>query len=230
MAVASKGPAGSEVLELSAGDAAAVSSGTTVRIRANSGSGAAEVSAFGGAYVALGGGGGSVLLPPKETTYSFANNLAGSGSTSMGSFSSFTQGVSIMPLRERVVVGVRFWCDLPSPDDFKVSLWESAGATRVADGTAAVPAGAGFYQVNFSTPYTITASDVGLEFRVTIYHVSGTSYPRATTAGGFMPATPYVAGVYIQSDYNLFSSGDAYPSSVAGEFYIVEPVFEKVTP
>ena len=230
MAIRTKGPAGSEVLELGDGASAAVSSGTTVIIRANSSTGAAEVSAFGGPYAALGGG-GSVQLLPDETLYSFVNNLAGSGSPSMGSFASFTQGVSIMPVRERTVLGARFWCDLVAPTDFKASLWESGGGSRVADGTATIPIGVGVYDVLFSTPYVITASDVGTEFRLSLYHVSGTAYPRATTTGGFLPSIPFIAAdIYIQSSFNLFASGDAYPSSVSGsEFYMIEPIFEKVT-
>lgn len=223
-----KGPAGAEVLELEDGESASVSSGTSIRIRANARTLAAEVSAFGSAYTALGGG--SVLLPADDTTYSFVNNLAGSGSPSMGSFASFTQGVSFMPLRQRVITGVRFWCNLSVVDDFKVSLWEANSGSRLADGTATVPTGAGYYEINFSTPYSMFESDIGTEMRVTIYHTTGTQYPRTLSTGGFMPAVPFVAGIYIQSDFNLFASGDAYPTSVSGsESYMVEPIFEKVS-
>ncbi len=58
MSIATKGPAGSEVLELEDGQGSALSTAATVRIRANAATGSAEVSAFGGAYAALGGGGG----------------------------------------------------------------------------------------------------------------------------------------------------------------------------
>jgi hypothetical protein len=227
MAISNKGAIGAEVLELSNSASAAVSSASTVRVRANIGTGKLEVSEFGGAYAAIGG---SVELPPDEITYSFVNNLHGSGSTSMGSSASFTQAVSIAPLRELTMTGLRFWCNFPSPTDMKASLWESTGGSRVADGTATIAAADGFYVVSFSTPYTITSSDVGSEFRLSLYHVSGTSYPRATTAGGFMPTIPFVANTYIQSSYNLFGSGDAYPTSVAGsDLYIIEPVFDKVS-
>ena len=228
MAISTKGTSGSEVLELSDGQSSSISSATTVRIRGNATTGKMEVSEFGGAYAAIGG---AVQLLPDETLYSFVNNLAGSGTTSMGSFASFTQAVSLMPLQERVVTGVRFWCDLSSPVDFKVSLWESNAGSRVADGTATVPSGAGVYDISFSSPHTLTAAEVGQEFRISLYHTSGTSYPRAVTAGGFMPAIPFVASnVYVQSDYNLFGTGDSYPSSVSGsEFYIMEPIFQKVT-
>lgn len=227
MAISTKGTSGSEVLELGDGQSAAASSASTVRIRGNVTTGKLEVSEFGGAYAAIGG---AVQVPPDEITYSFVNNLAGSGSTSMGSFASFTQAISIMPLQQRTVTGVRFWCDLSSPTDFKVSLWESNAGSRVADGTGTVPSGAGVYDVSFSSPYALSSAEVGQEFRVSIYHVSGTSYPRATTAGGFVPTIPFVANTYIQSDYNLFGSGDSYPSSVSGsEFYMIEPIFQKVT-
>ena len=226
--VAIKGPAGAEVLELEDGQGASVSSGTSVRIRANAATLTAEVSAFGSAYAALGGG--SVLAPADGTTYSFVNNLAGSGTASMGSFASFTQGVSFMPLRQRVVTGVRFWCDLTIVDDFKVSLWEANSGSRLADGTATVPTGPGYYEINFSTPYSMLESDIGTEMRATIYHTTGTQYPRALSTGGFMPAVPFVAGIYIQSDFNLFGSGDSYPTSSTGsESYIVEPIFQKVS-
>ena len=218
-----------EVLELGDDDSAAVSSASTIRIRGNSRTGAAEVSVFGGAYAAIGGG--SVLLPADDTTYSFVNNLIGSGSESMGSASSFTQAVAIMPLRERTMTGVRFWSNLTSAVDFKVSLWEAGAGSRLAQGTATVGVGAGFYEISFATPYVISAAEVGTEMRISLYHTSGTEYPRTTSTGGFVPATPFVAGVYIQSSFNLFGAGDSYPTSVAGsDFYALEPVFAKVSP
>ena len=68
MSISAKGPAGSEVLELDDGQSAALSSPNTVRFRANVASGAAEVSAFGGAYVAIGQAGitsgNSVFVDP----------------------------------------------------------------------------------------------------------------------------------------------------------------------
>ena len=57
MAIAAKGPAGAEILELDDGAAAGLSSPNTIRLRANVGTGDAEVSAFGGAYVSVTGGG-----------------------------------------------------------------------------------------------------------------------------------------------------------------------------
>lgn len=60
MPIAAKGPAGAEVIELDDGAAAGLSSPTTVRLRANVGTGSAEISAFGGAYAAVGGGISSV--------------------------------------------------------------------------------------------------------------------------------------------------------------------------
>ena len=59
MAISTKGPSGSEVIELDDGQSAAVSSATSVRIRANQLTGDAEVSAFGGAYQAFPGFSGS---------------------------------------------------------------------------------------------------------------------------------------------------------------------------
>ena len=61
MSIATKGPAGSEVLELEDGQGSALSTAATVRIRANAATGSAEVSAFGGAYAALGSGGGGAI-------------------------------------------------------------------------------------------------------------------------------------------------------------------------
>jgi hypothetical protein len=52
-----KGAINAEFIEIEDGTSVDLSSGTNVRIRANSGSGFAEVSAFGGAYAALGLGG-----------------------------------------------------------------------------------------------------------------------------------------------------------------------------
>jgi len=228
MAISSKGAIGAEILEISNGASSALSSGTTVRIRANIGTGKLEVSEFGGAYAAIGG---SVNLPADETVYSFARNLyAGGLNASMGSSASFTQGVAIAPVQERIITGVRFWSNLVSPVDFKVSIWDTDTGARVADGTATVPAGDAFYEVSFSTPYTFTAADLGTEFRITLYHVSGTAYPRATSNNYFVPAIPFSAGVYIQDAYSYFNSGDAYPSLVTGsEYYMLEPVLGKVT-
>lgn len=229
MGIAAKGPSGSEILELSDGQSAGVSGASTVRIRANAATGQAEVSAFGAAYAAIGGG-GSVDLPPDDITYSFVNNLSGSGTASMGSAASFTLAVSFMPLRERIVTGVRFWCNLSAPVDFKASLWESNAGSRVADGTSSVASGEGVYDVLFSTPYTLLSSDIGQEFRISLYHLTGTAYPRAISSGGFMPSIPFVANTYVQSSYNLFGTGDSYPGSVAGsDLYIIEPIFQKVT-
>ena len=57
MPIAAKGPAGAEVLELDDGAAAGLSSPTTVRLRANVGTGDVEVSAFGGASDSVTSGG-----------------------------------------------------------------------------------------------------------------------------------------------------------------------------
>jgi len=57
MPIAAKGPAGAEVIELDDGAAAGLSSPTTVRLRANVGTGDVEVSAFGGAYTSVTSGG-----------------------------------------------------------------------------------------------------------------------------------------------------------------------------
>lgn len=54
MAISSKGSIGAEILELSNGAGAALSSASTVRLRANATTGKAEVSAFGGAYSTIG--------------------------------------------------------------------------------------------------------------------------------------------------------------------------------
>jgi len=54
MSISTKGPAGSEVLELDDGQSAGLSSASSVRIRANAATSKAEVSAFGGAYATLG--------------------------------------------------------------------------------------------------------------------------------------------------------------------------------
>ena len=54
MAISSKGAAGSEVIELSDGQSAAVSSASTVRVRANATTGKAEVSSFGSSYSTVG--------------------------------------------------------------------------------------------------------------------------------------------------------------------------------
>ena len=228
MAISIKGSSGSEVIELEDGQSAGLSSASTVRMRANATTGNIEFSAFGGAYASPGG---SVDLPADGTTYSFARNLyAGGTNASMGSAASFTQGVAIAPVQERTITGVRFWCNLSSSVDFKASLWNTNTGARLADGTAAVPTGDGFYEVLFSTPYSFVSSDLGREFRVTLYHVSGTAYPRATSNNYYVPAIPFVAGVYVQDAYSYFASGDAFPSSVAGsEYYMIEPVFQKVT-
>lgn len=185
----------------------------------------------GGAFAPIGGGGGAVLFSPAATLYSFTNNLAGSGTPTMGAASSFTQGVSIMPLRERTMLGLRHWNNLTGPIDFTASLWDSNSGARVATGTATVPAGQGYYEIPFAAPYTLTAADIGNEWRLTLFHTSGTEYPYTASAGGFVPAVPFVAETYIQSDFNLFANGpgEAYPSLVAGaEFYMIEPIFEKV--
>jgi len=188
------------------------------------------MSANGAAYAAVGGG-GAVLVPPEEITYSFVNNLKGSAGASagMGVAAAFTFGVAMMPLRQRTVTGVRFWSDYVVATDLKACIWEANAGALVASGTAAVPAGAGYHEVDFAAPYALSAAEVGQEFRVTLFYLAGTAYPRATSVGGWVPAIPFVAETYIQSSYNLYGVGDAYPTLVAGaEWYMVEPVFAKV--
>ena len=136
-----------------------------------------------------------------------------------------------MPLREREITGVRHWNNLAAPTDFTASLWDANSGAQVATGTSTIPAGVGYYVIDFAAAYTFTANDIGNEWRLTIFHNSGTAYPYTASAGGFVPATPFVAETCIQSDYNLFANGpaEAYPTLVAGgEFYMLEPVFTKV--
>lgn len=69
MAITAKGPIGAEILELDDGAAAGLSSPNTIRLRANIGTGDAEVSAFGGAYTSITGGGGPTAIQTGDTVW-----------------------------------------------------------------------------------------------------------------------------------------------------------------
>ena len=77
-----KGAINAEFIEIEDGTSVGLSSGTNVRIRANSGSGFAEVSAFGGAYAALGLG-GLTSIPVGSTI--FVDAVNGNDGTGTGS-------------------------------------------------------------------------------------------------------------------------------------------------
>ena len=81
----------------------------------------------------------------------------------------------------------------------------------------------------FNTPYVFNDGEVGKEHRITILRGDTGNNPYATSIT-LIPATPFIADVYLQDSFNLFSSGDAYPISTAGsQFYILEPIWQKIT-
>ena len=166
---------------------------------------------------------------PDETLYSFVRHLSGSGQPATASFAPYTFGASIYPLQPRTMLGIRYWNHISSPTAFTASLWESSGGSRVATGAHIAATGSGIQDVMFNTPYVFDDGEIGKEHRITILRGDTGDNPYATSIS-LIPTTPFIADVYVQDTFNWFSSGDVYPTSLAGsQFYILEPIWQKIT-
>ena len=170
------------------------------------------------------GGSGSSSFLSTNATYSLAANLSGSSGATMGSYTQFTAGIKFMMLRPRTITGVRLWNNLTTDTSFKISLWDHH-QNRLTSVSQTISAGEQMHSISFSSPYTISESQVGKELYVTFYHETGTAYPK-TTSNMYVPATPFIADPhYLILSYNLYGMGDSFPSSTASEYYMIDPVF-----
>ena len=127
------------------------------------------------------------------------------------------------------MLGIRYWNNVSTAAAFTASLWESNGGTRIATGAHTAATGSGIQDIMFNTPYVFDDGEVGKEHRITILRGDTGDNPYATSIS-LIPATPFIAEVYVQDTFRWFSNGDAYPTSLAGsQYYIVEPIWQKVT-
>ena len=90
-----KGAINAEFIEIEDGTSVGLSSGTNVRIRANSGSGFAEVSAFGGAYTSLGQGGLSSIPVGSTIFVDAVNGNDGTGTSDRQDLPFLTVGAAL---------------------------------------------------------------------------------------------------------------------------------------
>jgi hypothetical protein len=127
------------------------------------------------------------------------------------------------------MLGIRYWNNVSTAAAFTASLWESNGGTRIATGAHTAATGSGIQDIMFNTPYVFDDGEVGKEHRITILRGDTGNNPYATSIT-LIPTTPFIANVYVQDTFRWFSSGDAYPTSLAGsQYYILEPIWQKVT-
>ena len=166
---------------------------------------------------------------PDETLYSFVRHLSGSGSPATASFAPYTFGAAIWPLQPRTMLGIRYWNLISSPAAFTASLWESGGGSRVATGAHIAATSSEIQDIMFNTPYVFDDGKVGKEHRITILRGDTGNNPYATSKT-LIPATPFIADVYLQDSFNLFNNGDAYPTlGASSQYYILEPIWQKIT-
>lgn len=168
---------------------------------------------------------------PDNDMFSLTNLLSGSsgpGSPTMGSDTPFTSGVRFIPLRARTITGVRFWAEYSSNQEITVKLWYDG--SEVADSSETVLGGSRIHEVLFSTPYTVPTDLIGKRFIVSLFDEAGTGeYPKSTNAGD-MPATPFVADPhYLIQKADIFANGDNEPDSDSSEYYMLDPIFQKIT-
>ena len=170
----------------------------------------------------------SAQSPPDGDTFSLTNLLSGSGAPTMGSGTPFTAGVRFIPLRARTITGVRFWANYSSDQFVTVKLWYDGN--DVAEATEEVLGGSIIHEVLFDTAYTIPTDLIGKRFIVSLYDVAETEeYPYSTNAGD-MPTPPFVADPhYIIQKADIYGNGDSFPESDSTEYYMIHPIFQKIT-
>lgn len=164
--------------------------------------------------------------------YSAVEVIYSSGAPHNNTFNG-TFGSQFYVTTPATVVGVyAYWANTAS-QTLKASLWDIAGATRLATGNLALSA-AGFYYIPFASPYTIGASELQKSLGATIWETSGTNYTLGSQSlipNYFSPSINSArvwGGPFLTwQSWNVWNNGDANPTQVAtGETYPVEPVFQ----
>lgn len=161
-------------------------------------------------------------------------------------FSQNTGGVSILPLvAGSLVKGVRLYWDITSsgPIALTCSLWRLG--VKLATGTVTPPT-SGIVEVDFVTPYTITDSDLSVQFAISQFApwASGGAVTELSAWHNTFPF-PYGGSFPIQASplwmygnaaggaqtpgsiFGLTSTGaESQPTTVGGvEVFVMEPVF-----
>lgn len=140
---------------------------------------------------------------------------------------SVSGAIRFYPTVTAKIVGVRFyWASAGSAKTIKVSLWDDS-SSRLATTTVAVNA-SGVYEVNFTTPYALTA---GTMYRLAFWENGGTKYTKATlsTFNTASPTRPAVCGggAWVLYTVTAYGSGDVFPGSTATtEAYPIEPLLD----
>jgi hypothetical protein len=169
---------------------------------------------------------------PDNDMFSLANLLSGSGGPAMSTAVAFTLGVRFLCIRQRTITGVRFWANYSGDTFVTVKLYNIDG-NDVASATTQVTGGSTMHEISFDSVYEMQVDEIGKYFIVGLYNANGdggsSEYPYSSNFGD-MPATPFVADpFYLIQKADIYGSGDNFPEGDASQYYMIDPIFRKIT-
>lgn len=211
-----------------------ISTDTLTVVRAQEGTSASSKNTGGKTYLMIAGltartvnnFGGQVIFMPATWPASI-----GKLSTSGGSLTTGVKMVVTAPGQS--IAGFRIaWATTGGAKTVKITLWDlgsgNTGGSSLGTATGSVNS-TGLYEILFSSPISVTQWNF---YTLAMWENSGAAYTQVSNntdvpnAGGvLLTRFPYPDGPAVIVQTNLYDSGDAQPTSGAGNPMTVEPIF-----
>lgn len=182
-------------------------------------------------WLALGGGssGGTAPNAPRPLSFGVASAAKALGVAGNGS-GNYTTGIGVHFTGLIRVKGVAFFWNGPAAS-LKASIWLVGTATLKGSGALTTTA-AGYYEIEFATPYDVDAADLYKLHVLGVYEMTGAAYMQGISSVFGTTFPQIIERSCYATDSGLYSAGDAMPTTHNPYVYghCIEPILAEPPP